>query len=85
MAIPTFADVYIIDLADELGVLRRVEVAGCVEEALDAFRRMAPRTDQELAGHGGPPDAALGAPGAAPAAVKLEIAEDAERLRLFER
>ena len=86
MAIPTFADVCIIDLADESGVLRRVEVAGCIEEeALDAFRRMAPRTDPDS-----PVMEALRTRRSVlrerlPAAVKLEMAEDAERLRLFER
>jgi len=86
MAIPTFADVCIVDLVDEAGVLRRVEVAGCIEEeALTELKRIPPRTDAES-----PTMEALRTRRSVlrerlPAAVKLEMAEEPERLRLFER
>ena len=86
MAIPTFADVCIVDLVDDQGVLRRVEVAGCIEEeALAELKRIPPRTDPES-----PTTEALRTRRSVlrerlPAAVKLEMAEEPERLRLFER
>ena len=86
MAIPTFADVCIVDLMDESGQLRRVEVAGRVEEdVLEGFRRLPPRTDADS-----PVMEALRTRRSVlrerlPAAVKLEIAGQTELLRLFER
>lgn len=86
MAIPTFADVCIVDLMDEAGVLRRVEVAGNIaEEELAELKRIPPRTDA-----GSPVQEALQTRRSVlrerlSEAVKLELAEDLERLRLFER
>ena len=86
MAIPTFADICIVDLMEESGVLRRVEVAGRVEEdVLEGFRRLPPRTDPDS-----PVMEALRTRRSVlrerlPAAVKLEIAGQTELLRLFER
>ena len=86
MAIPTFADLCIVDLMDESGVLRRVLVSGHIEEeALQEFRRMPPRTDPDS-----PVMEALRTRRSVlrerlPAAVKLEMAGDAERLSLFDR
>jgi PAS domain S-box-containing protein len=86
MAIPTFADICIVDLMDESGVLRRVEVAGRVEDdVLEGFRALPPRTDPDS-----PVMEALRTRRSVlrerlPAAVKLEIAGQTELLRLFER
>ena len=86
MAIPTFADVCIVDLMDESGVLHRVLVSGHIEEeVLEAFRRMPPRTDPDS-----PVMEALRTRRSVlrerlPAAVKLEMAGDSERLSLFDR
>ncbi|HZJ52602.1 MAG TPA: ATP-binding protein [Myxococcaceae bacterium] len=86
MAIPTFADICIVDLMDETGVLRRVMVAGRVEEdVLEGFRRLPPRTDPDS-----PVMEALRTRRSVlrerlPAAVKLEIAGQTEHLRLFDR
>jgi len=86
MAIPTFADVCFVDLTDESGVLRRVLVSGNIEEeALQELRRMPPRTDQDS-----PVMEALRTQRSVlrerlPATVKLEMAEDPERLTLFDR
>ncbi len=86
MAIPTFADVCIVDLMDESGVLRRVLVSGHLEEeALEELRRMPPRTDPDS-----PVMEALRTRRSVlrerlPAAVKLEMAGDPERLSLFDR
>ena len=86
MAIPTFADVCIVDLLDESGTLQRVEVAGNIEdEVLAEFRRMGPRTDPES-----PVQEALRTRRSVlrervPAAVKLEMAGNPDYLRLFER
>ena len=86
MAIPIFADVCIVDLMDESGALQRVEVAGRVEEeVLEAFRRMPPRSDADS-----PVMEALRTRRSVlrerlPAAVKLEMASDPERLSLFDR
>jgi PAS domain S-box-containing protein len=86
MAIPTFADVCIVDLVDDLGALRRVLVSGHIEEeALEELRRMPARTDAES-----PVMEALRTRRSVlreriPAAVKLEMAGDFERLRIFDR
>ena len=86
MAIPTFADICIVDLMDDSGQLRRVEVAGRVEEdILEGFRRLPPRTDPDS-----PVMEALRTRRSVlrerlTAAVKLEIASQTEHLRLFER
>ncbi|HTS82990.1 MAG TPA: ATP-binding protein [Myxococcaceae bacterium] len=86
MAIPTFADVCIVDLVEDSGSLRRVLVSGNIEEeALTELRAMAPRTDADS-----PVTEALRTGRSVlrervPAAVKLEMAADPERLRLFER
>ena len=86
MAIPTFADICIVDLIDESGQLRRVKVAGRVEEdVLEGFRSLPPRTDADS-----PVMEALRTRRSVlrerlPAAVKLEIAGQTELLRLFER
>jgi PAS domain S-box-containing protein len=86
MAIPTFADICIVDLMDDSGQLRRVEVAGRVEEdILEGFRRLLPRTDPDS-----PVMEALRTRRSVlrerlPAAVKLEIASQTEHLRIFER
>jgi PAS domain S-box-containing protein len=86
MAIPTFADICIVDLMDESGQLRRVHVGGRVEEdVLEAFRRLPPRTDAES-----PVMEALRTRRSVlrerlPAAVKLEMAGQTEHVRLFER
>ena len=86
MAIPTFADICVVDLMDESGQLRRVEVAGRVEEdVLEAFRRLAPRTDPES-----PSMEALRTRRSVlrerlPEAVRLEMAGQTEVLRVFER
>ena len=86
MAIPTFADVCIVDLVDDSGALRRVLVSGHIEEeALEELRRMPPRTDPDS-----PVMEALRTRRSVlrerlPAAVKLEMAGDFERLRIFDR
>ncbi|MGZ6132229.1 MAG: ATP-binding protein, partial [Myxococcaceae bacterium] len=86
MAIPTFADVCVVDLVDDSGALRRVLVSGHIEEeALEELRRMPARTDPDS-----PVMEALRTRRSVlreriPAAVKLEMAGDLERLRIFER
>ena len=86
MAIPTFADVCIVDLVDDSGALRRVLVSGQIEEeALEELRRMPARTDPDS-----PVMEALRTRRSVlreriPAAVKLEMAGDFERLRVFDR
>jgi PAS domain S-box-containing protein len=86
MAIPTFADICVVDLMDESGHLRRVKVAGRVEEdVLEAFRGLAPRTDADS-----PVMEALRTRRSVlrerlPAAVRLEVAGQTEVLRVFER
>ncbi|HSP18754.1 MAG TPA: ATP-binding protein, partial [Myxococcaceae bacterium] len=86
MAIPTFADVCVVDLVDDSGALRRVLVSGHIEEeALEELRRMPPRTDPDS-----PLLEALRTRRSVlreriPAAVKLEMAGDFERLRIFDR
>jgi len=86
MAIPTFADICIVDLVDDSGQFRRVLVAGRVEEdILEGFRGLGPRTDPES-----PVMEALRTRRSVlrerlPAAVKLEMASQTEHLRLFER
>jgi PAS domain S-box-containing protein len=86
MAIPTFADVCIVDVVDDSGALRRVLASGHIEEeALEELRRMPPRTDPDS-----PVLEALRTRRSVlrerlPAAVKLEIAGDSERLRIFDR
>ncbi len=85
MAIPIFADICIVDLVEDGGV-RRVLVAGNVEEeALEELRRMPPRTDADS-----PVMEALRTRRSVlrervPSAVKLEMADQPERLRLFDR
>jgi PAS domain S-box-containing protein len=86
MAIPTFADVCIVDLINEAGGLQRVMVAGRVEEdVLEGLRKLPARTDPDS-----PSMEALRTRRSVlrerlPAAVKLEMAGQTEHLRLFER
>jgi PAS domain S-box-containing protein len=86
MAIPTFADVCIVDLLDESGRFKRVMVAGRVEDdILESFRRLSARTDSDS-----PSMEALRTRRSVlrerlPSAVKLEMAGQTELLRLFDR
>ena len=86
MAIPDLADIATVDVFDESGTLRRVEVAGSVEdELLEEFRRLPPRNDSDspvLAALVGrktvlrerlPPD------------VAVELQSDPVRLQLFRK
>src|SRR5215813_8412999 len=86
MAIPELADVAIVDVFDESGTLRRVQVAGNVEEeVLEGFRRFPPRNDADspvLAALVGRKTVLRERP---PREVARELQNDPERLRFFHR
>ena len=86
MAVPALADVCVVDLVDESGQLRRVEVAGSIEEdLLQRFRTTPPRSDPHS-----PVVEALRSRRSVlrerlPEAVREELAGDPQRLALYDR
>ena len=86
MAIPELADLATVDVFDESGTLRRVEVAGSVEEELlEEFRRLPPRNDADS-----PVLAALSGKKTVlrermPSDVAVELQSDPARLQIFRK
>ena len=86
MAIPELADLTIVDVFDDSGTLRRVQVAGNIEEdLLEGFRRLPPRNDPDspvLAALTGRKTVLRERPSRD---VAIELQRDPERLRVFHR